>query len=71
MYSKEYYQSKIQDLADQIIKGRQKKVNADYDFVKEDSELVQKYNQTLELMKAEELKESKPQEETKTTPKKK
>lgn len=63
MYNKEYYEEKQKDIVEQVNKIIQKKVNSDYEFVREHSELVQKYNQIAEQIKAEQLKE-----ETKTPP---
>ena len=54
-FDKTYYEDKQKDIIEQLNKLVGKHTNSEYEFVKEHSELVQKYNQ-IEQLKQEEAK---------------
>ena len=56
-----YYEDRQKDLIEQVNKLIQKHTNSEYEFVKEHSELVQKYNQ-IEQLKQTEAKKDSPKE---------
>lgn len=57
-FSKDYYTSKQEAIIEQVNKLLQKNTQAQYDFVKEHSELVQKYNEIAGIIKQEETKKT-------------
>ena len=57
-YDKTYYEEKQKDIIEQVNKLVGKHTNAEYEFVREHSELVQKYNQIEQLKEAEAKKEA-------------
>ena len=58
MYSPQYYEEKQKDIIEQVNKLVGKHTSSEYDFVREHSELVQKYNQIEQLKQAEAKKDS-------------
>ena len=57
-FSLEYYNEKQKDIIEQVNKLIGKHTNSEYEFVREHSELVQKYNQIEQLKQAEAKKEA-------------
>jgi len=55
---KTYYIEKQKDIVEQVNKLVQKNTNNQYEFVKEHSELVQKYNEIAKIMKEQEKPEN-------------
>ena len=52
-YNQSYYEEKLKDIVEQVNKLVQKKTNTDYEFVREHSELVEKYKKVELIMKEE------------------
>ena len=57
-FSKDYYQSKLEGIVEQVNKLVQKNTNNQYEFVKEHSDLVAKYNEIAKIMKEQEKPEN-------------